>query len=202
MNPKNEEMKIRVYNYIKNTIEEQGYSPSFDEIAEALSCAKSTAHKFALRLVDEGHLERRGKGLYIAGDPMVYRMPVIGAVACGRPTLALEDITEYIPIDKSQLHSGEYFGLIAEGESMIKVGVTPGDIVFVEKSDTAFDGDIVVAMIVDEQTGEERATLKRFYRDAENNRFILHPENDTMPDIVTSHLRILGIARKVLKSLK
>ena len=85
---------------------------------------------------------------------------------------------------------------------MIKVGVTPGDIVFVEKSDTAFDGDIVVAMIVDEQTGEERATLKRFYRDAENNRFILHPENDTMPDIVTSHLRILGIARKVLKSLK
>ena len=202
MNPKNDKMKIRVYNYIKNTIEEQGYSPSFDEIAEALSCAKSTAHKFALRLIDEGYLERRGKGLYIAGDPMVYRMPVIGVVACGKPSIALEDITRYIPIDRSNLRGGEYFGLIAEGESMIKVGVCPGDIVFVEKSDTANDGDIVVAMIRDEVTGDERATLKRFYRDTKNNRFILHPENDTMTDIVTPALRIVGIAKKVLKSLK
>ena len=202
MNPKNDKMKTRVYNYIKNTIEEQGYSPSFDEIAEALSCAKSTAHKFALRLIDEGYLERRGKGLYIAGDPMVYRMPVIGVVACGKPSIALEDVTRYIPIDRSNLRGGEYFGLIAEGESMIKVGVCPGDIVFVEKSDTANDGDIVVAMIRDEVTGDERATLKRFYRDTKNNRFILHPENDTMTDIVTPALRIVGIARKVLKSLK
>ena len=202
MNPKNDKMKTRVYNYIKNTIEEQGYSPSFDEIAEALSCAKSTAHKFALRLIEEGYLERRGKGLYIAGDPMVYRMPVIGVVACGKPSIALEDITRYIPIDRSNLRGGEYFGLIAEGESMIKVGVCPGDIVFVEKSDTANDGDIVVAMIRDEVTGDERATLKRFYRDTKNNRFILHPENDTMTDIVTPALRIVGIARKVLKSLK
>lgn len=202
MNPKNEGMKTRVYNYIKNTIEEQGYSPSFDEIAEALSCAKSTAHKFALRLIEEGYLERRGKGICIAGDPKVYRMPVVGVVACGKPTLAVEDITRYIPIDRSNLRGGEYFGLIAEGESMIKVGVCPGDIVFVEKSDMADDGDIVVAMITDEVTGDERATLKRFYRDKENNRFILHPENDTMPDIVTPTLRIVGIARKVLKSLK
>ena len=202
MNPKNDKMKTRVYNYIKNTIEEQGYSPSFDEIAEALSCAKSTAHKFALRLIDEGYLERRGKGLYIAGDPMVYRMPVIGVVACGKPSIALEDVTRYIPIDRSNLRGGEYFGLIAEGESMIKVGVCPGDIVFVEKSDTANDGDIVVAMIRDEVTGDERATLKRFYRDTKNNRFILHPENDTMTDIVTPALRIVGIAKKVLKSLK
>ena len=202
MNPKNDKMKTRVYNYIKNTIEEQGYSPSFDEIAEALSCAKSTAHKFALRLIEEGYLERRGKGLYIAGDPMVYRMPVIGVVACGKPSIALEDITRYIPIDRSNLRGGEYFGLIAEGESMIKVGVCPGDIVFVEKSDTANDGDIVVAMIRDEVTGDERATLKRFYRDTKNNRFILHPENDTMTDIVIPALRIVGIARKVLKSLK
>ena len=202
MNPKNDKMKTRVYNYIKNTIEEQGYSPSFDEIAEALSCAKSTAHKFALRLIDEGYLERRGKGLYIAGDPMVYRMPVIGVVACGKPSIALEDVTRYIPIDRSNLRGGEYFGLIAEGESMIKVGVCPGDIVFVEKSDTANDGDIVVAMIRDEVTGDERATLKRFYRDTKNNRFILHPENDTMTDIVIPALRIVGIARKVLKSLK
>ena len=202
MNPKNDKMKTRVYNYIKNTIEEQGYSPSFDEIAEALSCAKSTAHKFALRLIEEGYLERRGKGLYIAGDPMVYRMPVIGVVACGKPSIALEDVTRYIPIDRSNLRGGEYFGLIAEGESMIKVGVCPGDIVFVEKSDTANDGDIVVAMIRDEVTGDERATLKRFYRDTKNNRFILHPENDTMTDIVTPALRIVGIAKKVLKSLK
>ena len=202
MNPKNEEMKIRVYNYIKSTIEEQGYSPSFDEIAEALSCAKSTAHKFALRLVDEGYLERRGKGIGLAGDPSFFRIPVIGVVACGKPALALEDITEYITIDRSHLRGGEYFGLIAEGESMIKVGVCPGDIVFIEKSATASDGEIVVAMIQDEETGEERATLKRFYRDAENNRFILHPENDSMPDIITPSLRILGVARKVLKSLK
>ena len=195
-------MKTRVYKYIKNTIEEQGYSPSFDEIAAAISCAKSTAHKFVLRLVDEGFLERRGRSIAIAGDPMVYRMPVIGVVACGRPTIAIEDITEYIPIDRSLLRGSEYFGLVAEGESMIKVGVCPGDIVFVEKSDIASDGEIVVAMITDEVTGEERATLKRFYRDKENGSFILRPENDTMSDILTTHLRIIGVARKVLKSLR
>ena len=202
MNPKNEEMKIKIYNFIKMSIEKEGYSPSYDEIARALSCAKSTVFKFVSRLVEEGHLQRRGRTLAIAGELSVYRMPIIGAVACGKPRLALEDVCGYIPIDRSEIGNAEYFGLVAEGDSMINIGVEDGDIVFVEPRETADDGEIVVALIPDEQTDNERATLKRFFRDPERGGFILHPENDRLPDIFTRDLRILGVAKKLLKRLR
>ena len=128
-------------------------------------------------------------------------MPVIGAVACGKPKLAVEDIKCYIPLDPS-LKDGEYFGLVADGESMIDVGIHSGDIIFIRRQETADDGDIVVAMIDDDYSDESTATLKRFYRDPENRRYILHPENSEMEDIVVDKVRILGKAVRILKNIE
>ncbi len=204
MNPKNDKAKQQIYDFINEFINDNGVCPSYDEIAKSMGMAKSTVSKFVNRLADEGLIERLGRGRMVTKQNMFadYKMPIIGTVACGKPILAVEDIIGYMPIDKASLGEGEYFGLVAEGNSMIKIGVSDGDVVFVRRQQTADDGEIVVALIEDEQTDGERATLKRFFRDRANKRFILHPENDSMDDITVNNLRIIGVAKKVLKNLK
>ena len=97
------------------------------------------------------------------------------------------------------LGRGEYFGLIADGESMINIGIKNGDIVIVRKQSTAENGQVVVAMIPDEYSGEMTATLKRFYK--EQGRYRLHPENDKYEDMYFDSINIQGVAVKVLKDL-
>ena len=85
---------------------------------------------------------------------------------------------------------------------MIDIGIFDGDIVCIRKQETADDGDVVVAMIEDEYTLEQYTTLKTFYRNEKNKSYILHPENDTLEDIIVDNLRIIGIGIKVIKNLK
>lgn len=203
MSLKNEERKNQVLDYVRGYIRENGVSPTTSEIAAAMKMAKSTVSKYVTRLIDEGMVERNGRyRLQTSENSFVpYMMPVIGRVSCGKPRLAEEDIRGYIPLDESMAR-GEYFGLVAEGDSMIEVGIHDGDIVYVRRQETCDDGDIVVAMIDDEYTDGTEATLKRFYRDCENKRYILHPENSEMEDIIVDNVRILGVALKVLKFLR
>ena len=203
MRPKNNEKKEAIYEFINEYIKEFGVSPTTQEIADEFRTAKSTVSKFVNRLVEEGRLERYGRYQVVTQQNYFapYQMPVIGAVACGKPKLAVEDIKCYIPLDPS-LKDGEYFGLVADGESMIDVGIHSGDIIFIRRQETADDGDIVVAMIDDDYSDESTATLKRFYRDPENRRYILHPENSEMEDIVVDKVRILGKAVRILKNIE
>ena len=203
MRPRNEEGKEKIYDFINEHIKEYGVSPSTAEIAEKLGTTKSCVSKYVNRLIDEGKVERCGRYqlVTIQNRFSPYRMPVIGAVSCGKPKLATEDIKCYIPLDES-LSAGEYFGLIADGESMIDAGILSGDIVFIRRQDTADDGDIVVAMIEDEYSDETNATLKRFYRDPKNKRYILHPENKMLEDIIVDRVRILGKAVRVYRNIE
>ena len=107
----------------------------------------------------------------------------------------------YLPISED-LPRGDFFALVCEGDSMIDIGISSGDVVYVRRQPSADDGDIVVAMLFDEITGEPRATLKRFFRTPEKKKFILRPENSLMRDIVTDRVEILGVAYRVLKKLK
>ncbi len=202
MSRKNDEKKIEIYRFIKNYINENGTSPTTLEICEEFKIAKSTTSKYVTRLTEEGYIERQGRySMRTPGTSFTpYMMPVIGRVACGKPILAEEDIKGYIPLDESMTR-GEYFGLVAEGDSMIDIGVHDGDIVYVKRQNTCDEGDIVVAMVIDEVTGEAEATLKTFYRDYESEKFILHPENSAMDDIIVDEVTILGIAVRVLKVL-
>ena len=81
------------------------------------------------------------------------------------------------------------------------VGVCDGDVVYVRRQTTAEDGEIVVAMVEDAETGSWSATLKRFFRDEARGVYILHPENPSLEDIVLNEVFIVGVAVKVLKSL-
>ena len=203
MNPRNEEKKLMIYKFINDYISEKGFCPSTAEISAAVGCAKSTVSKFTTRLEEEGKLQRKGRNkLSTDTSPMPsYRMPIIGTVSCGKPILAIEDIIGTIPIDRDALGGGEFFGLVADGKSMINAGIEPGDIVYVRKQTTADNGEIAVVIFEDDCGDGERATLKRFFKDDENQQFILHPENDEMEDIIVRQVRVVGVAKKVLKNL-
>ena len=203
MRPRNDDTKLAIYEFVNKYIKENGVCPSTQEISNEIGIAKSSVSKYMNRLKEEGWLERYGRNQVVTKQDHYapYQMPVIGAVACGKPKLAVEDIQCYIPLDKS-LKDGEYFGLVADGESMIDVGIHSGDIIFIRRQETADDGDIVVAMIDDDYSDESTATLKRFFRDKENKKYILHPENSEMEDIIVDKVRILGKAVRIYKNIE
>ena len=111
-------------------------------------------------------------------------VPIVGRVSAGSPILATENIEDYIALPQSMLGEGEHYVLGVRGEGMIEAGIMDGDYVVVRKQPTAYNGDIVVAMV------EDDATVKRFYR--ENGHFRLQPENSTMEPIIVPEVTILG----------
>lgn len=208
MRPRNEERKMEVYHYVKDFMKQRGVCPTTQQIGDALGMVKSTVSKYMNRLIDDGLIEKYGRYQTIINDSQAelpdnyVMMPVVGSISCGQPILAIEDVEEYIPIDVSLLGYGEYFGLVARGDSMIDAGIHDGDTVYVRKQSTAFDGEIVVAMIEDECGDGWNATLKRFYRDVKNSRYILHPENTKLDDIIVDKVHVVGVAVRVLKNLE
>jgi repressor LexA len=204
MNRKNDERMMEIYRFITDFIDENGYSPSTAVICDRLALGKATVSKFVCRLIESGMLERSGRyGLCATGmnGPKI-SIPIVGRVACGKPKPAIEDIDGYLTVDRHLIGSGDFFALTADGESMIDAGICDGDIVYVRRQSYADEGDIVVAMVPDEITGERTATLKRFFRDEKNSRFILRPENPTMNDILVDEVEIVGVAVRLLKVLK
>ncbi len=160
MRARNEETKLRIYEYINSYIKTHRVSPSIKDIAKDANCAVSTAYKFLVRLEEEGLIERCGRKQIIS-DANKWAMdyiPVVGLIACGKPKLAVEDIQTYLPINKEFFGGGEYIGLVASGESMINAGIEDGDIVIVRKQPTAEEGQIVVAMVQNDYDNEYSAT--------------------------------------------
>ena len=114
-----------------------------------------------------------------------------GTVTAGQPILAVEDIEEYIPFKAKSGDSRDLFALRVKGESMINAGILDGDVIVARRVSTAYNGEIVVALIEDE------ATVKTFYK--ENGHYRLQPENDTMDPIIVDSCLILG---KVISCLR
>ncbi len=198
---------MEVYRFVTDFMKERGVCPTTQEIGDCLGMAKSTVSKYMNRLMDDGLIEKYGRYQTVLTDsaelPSDYvMMPVVGSISCGQPILAIEEVEEYIPINIGLLGYGEYFGLIARGDSMIEAGICDGDTVYVRKQSTAIDGEIVVAMIEDEFSENWNATLKTFYRDIKNSRYILHPENSMLDDIIVDKVHVVGVAVRVLKNLE
>ena len=208
MRPQNDERKMEVYRFVNDFMKERGVCPTTQQIGDTLGMAKSTVSKYMNRLINDGLIEKYGRYQTIINDIEVsmpdnmVMMPVVGSISCGQPVLAIEDVEEYIPIDVSLLGYGEYFGLIARGDSMIEAGIHDGDTVYIRKQNSAMDGEIVVAMVEDDYSDSWSATLKRFYRDLKNNRYILHPENSRLEDIIVDQVQVVGVAVRVLKNLE
>ncbi len=191
----------QVYEFILNAIKNEGYSPSVRDICNALDLkSTSTVHTYLARLEEKGMIQKdAGKSRTLRVDNgssqsgSTVRVPILGKVAAGMPILAVENYDGYIdfPRPSSRLTSNDMFALRVQGESMIEAGILDGDLIVVEKCNTANDGEIIVALVGDE------ATVKTFYR--EDNRFRLQPENSTMEPIYTRELIVLG---KVVASMR
>ena len=120
---------------------------------------------------------------------------IVGAVPCGPLTECEESIEGYIRLPESLIGQGKFYLLKANGDSMIDAGIDDGDLVLIRQQETADVGDIVVALV------ENENTLKRLEYNERRGRYYLHPENETMEDIYVENLSVQGVAVKVLKDL-
>ena len=187
--------QARIYQFILSFTEENGYPPSVREIADAVGLKSPSTVHFHLKSLEDAGVITRGAGKTraitavhmaepepVRPEPQAENMvPVVGNVAAGAPILAEECIEEYIPFDAP---GDECFALRIRGESMIKIGIMPGDLVIVRRQETAVNGEIVIALIGDE------ATCKRYSR--RNGHTWLLPENDDYSPIDGTFARILG----------
>ena len=183
-----------ILDFIRRTIQEQGYPPTVREICEAVGLRSTSTVHFHLKALEEaGYLEREPlltRALRPVGPEYETKqqraryVPVVGRVAAGRPVLAEENIDEVIPLPEEMLPGGEAFLLRVKGDSMIGDGIEDGDLVIVQRQETAEDGDIVVALIEDE------ATVKRFFR--HHDQVELRPSNPQYEPIFVRDVRILG----------
>jgi repressor LexA len=196
----------QVLDFITNFIRENGYSPSFEEIGHGLGLSSlATVHKHISNLDQKGYLKRdynRSRSIDVvptksrakaALPPVGLELPLVGRIAAGRPieqvetpeTISLADFTR----------SKDVFVLEVSGESMQDEHIVNGDYVLVEKTETARNGEIVVALVDNTET-----TLKRFYKEGETVR--LQPSNSTMQPImipaasVQIQGRVIGVLRK------
>lgn len=188
-------MQRKIYEYIASCIREQGYPPSVREIGEAVGLrSPSTVHFHLKHLEEAGVIEKgAGKGRAITltePDIPEDKVPIVGNVAAGSPILAEECIEDYLTFDTGG-RTGEFFALRVRGESMLNAGILPGDLVVVQRQQTARNGEIVVAMIEDE------ATVKTYSR--QNGHVWLLPENDAYEPIDGTYAQILGRVAAVVR---
>lgn len=179
----------RIYEYLEERMQ-TGYPPSVREICQAVGLKSTSSVQANLDALEKaGYIERdpmlkRSIRLVTNGDDNVTNVPIVGTVTAGMPILAVEQIEGYLPYSGCVSSDKPLFALKVRGDSMINAGIFDGDIIVVEKTPTALNGEIVVAMVEDE------ATVKRFYK--ENGHFRLQPENDDYEPIIVNEVVILG----------
>ena len=184
-----------IFEYIKNKISQTGVAPSVREIAAAVGLRSTSSVQYNLNILEEAGLIKRDANLkrtirLAGGAENIRHVPVIGTVTAGVPILATQQIEEYVAI--SGVTGDELFALHVKGDSMINAGILNGDIVIVNQTPVAENGEIVVALIDDE------ATVKRFYQ--ENDYIRLQPENDESPPIIVDNCTILGKVITLIRS--
>lgn len=202
MRSKSQETIDEIVSYINETFLNNYIVPSLQEISDRVGLSKGTTSKYISAMEKKGLVERTSdrRGLItptIKQMSKFHLIPVVGKIACGTPILAEQNIESYISISGNFLGAGEFFVLVAQGDSMINAGIEDGDYVVIRKQNTANEGQIVVALI----DGEE-ATLKRFYIDKRKKKVRLHPENDDLKDMYYDTIDIQGIVVKVIKDIE
>jgi len=197
--------------YVNTHVDEHGYPPTVREIGQAVGLTSpSTVHAHLEKLakaglirrdatkpraleVIEGGRSRRGAVVELAPRSHSTVLPLVGEVAAGSPVVAEDRVEDYLTVP-DQLAPDADFVLTVKGDSMINAGILDGDLVVVRKQTDARNGEIVVALV-----GEEDATVKRFFR--EGGRVRLQPENDALEPMFPDEVQILGAVKAVLRRL-
>ena len=182
--------QAEILKVIRDYLQAHGCSPTLAEIGDALGVEKNTVHYHVKAMLNAGLLERSPgwRGLHLPPDEEESSLlPLMGRIAAGRP---IEAIPGQDALDLSALLLGPgRYALEVKGDSMIDAGIFDGDYVVLERRDVAQDGDIVAALIDDEE-----ATLKRFRRTT-GGEILLLPENADMAPLhyAPERVRIQGV---------
>ena len=192
-----------MYEYLCEKLSRHGFAPSVRDIQTALGIkSTATVHSYLARLEDKGYIHRgSGKSRAMRLDELETttrnkrstRIPLLGNVTAGAPILAAENYEDYLdfPLVRSDLAHAQLFALRVSGFSMKDAGILDGDLVIVQKTPYAENGDIVVALLEDE------ATVKTFYR--EDGHFRLQPQNPAFQPIIADEVFILGKVISVMR---
>ncbi len=195
-----------IWDFLVDYVDRHGYPPTVREIGEAVGLASpSTVHAHLANLERAGLLKRdptKPRAVELVGRERreapagtMDRLPLVGHIAAGGPLLAEDNVEDHLAVPETL--RGDFL-LRVKGDSMVNAGILDGDIVVVQRSQDARNGEIVVALAGDDESADE-ATVKRFFR--ENGRVRLQPENDALEPIYAKHVQILGRVTGVFRQL-
>ena len=196
----------KLLQFINNFQNKSNVTPSFDEMKDGLGLkSKSGIHRILSALEERGYIRKlnnRARAIEVLKFPNnktnlnnnSIAIPILGKIAAGHPIEAISDDTNYIDIPQSLLGKGEYFLLEVEGDSMINAGIFDGDQVIIEKRNDAKNGEIVVALI-----DNNEATLKRIYK--RGQQLALQPENPAFKTVIygPDRVQIQGILKQLFR---
>ncbi len=192
-----------ILNYVLNTLRDEGYTPSYDEIASHFGLSsKATVAEHLATLQTKGYLKLPGSKdgfLTLARGVMdmakAISLPLAGLITAGKPIEAVETRTPIgVPADLVADPANSYV-LRVKGSSMVDEGILDGDYVIIQRNPSPRNGDVVVALL-----DNAYATLKKFYR--EPNRIRLQPANITMDPIYVKDVNIQGVVRGLIRKFK
>lgn len=196
--------QLRILSLIRDWRVRYGYSPTMQELADEIGVSKVTVFEHVEALIKKGALIREANkarslsiapGIAVPDESRPLRVPLIGKIAAGYP---IEKVADEEELDLGAVlgprpgKSNSMFALKVEGESMKDEGILDGDYVLIERSDTAHNGDRVVALLPDGQT-----TLKTFFKESDHVR--LQPANPSFSPIIVRECKIQGIVRGVVR---
>ena len=200
------EKDFQIMDFIYEQIEIKGYPPSVREICDAVGLTSTaTVHARLKKLESMGYIKKEDsknrsmrlvnyapkgnsvlKKITEAYDDKYLEVPIYGKVTAGMPITAIQQQDcDTFPLPMDFAHNKNVFMLKVSGESMINAAILDGDYIIVEQQPTASNGDIVVALVNDDE-----ATVKTFYK--EKGHFRLQPENDAMEPIIVDEVSIIG----------
>ncbi len=190
----------QVLDFVLNYQKQNSYAPSLKEICKKFNLSSvSTAHFHISKLYNSGYLkkeENKPRAIDAIKKEEMIKIPVIGTIAAGQPIEAIEILEKTIAVSKNEIiPEANHYALRVKGDSMVEDGIFDGDIVIIRKQEIADDGQMVVAIIDDNQ-----ATLKRIYR--EKDKFKLQPANQKMLPFFRKEVEIRGVVVKIIRNIE
>ena len=213
-NPMLTERQQEIWQFLVEYVDGHGYPPTVREIGDAVGLASpSTVHAHLANLERAGLLRRdptKPRALELVGRrasaahaeterDQAPVLPLLGRIAAGGPLLAEEAIEEQIAVPEPLGRDADFL-LRVTGDSMVEAGILDGDVVVVRKQDDARAGEIVVALVGDDESADE-ATVKTFHRESDG-RIRLQPENSALEPLYPTHVEIIGKVTGVFRSVR
>lgn len=189
-----EEKLTKVMDYIRKFTEENGYTPSVREIGKECGIkSTATVHSYIEKLQTKGYLSKTDnkKRAVTIGKSSGVSIPLIGTVTAGQPIFAYENYEDYYTFPAGEFKGDDLFMLRVQGTSMIDAGIMNGDKIIVRRQERAENGEIVVAMVSE----DEAATVKRFF--FREGKVVLHPENEALSDMIYEPEQVVILGKVV-----